>query len=124
LSDLRWKYGSIIYNNIGVIGISPSSIVNYMRSKFWFVFTAGPSTYWWRAKSELSKAVIILYANKDWNGLHYIAGIRGDTSYNFYNCQYISSGKKTNIPTLLSKLKEKKCKPLYFIGVSEKYWWW
>ena len=45
LSNLRWMYGSIVYNNLGVFGISPISVTNYLRSKFWFLYTAGPITY-------------------------------------------------------------------------------
>ena len=96
LSNLRWMYGSIVYNNIGLVGISPFSVSKYLKSKFWFLHTAGPITYLWGIKAELSGAVIVLYQHKGWNSsLHYVAGIKtGDGaggSFRFYNDSYYTT---------------------------------
>lgn len=86
-------YGSVIYNNIGLVCISPFSVTKYLRSKFWFLYTAGPITYLWGIKAELSGAIIVLYQHKGWNAsLHYVAGIKTGGSvggsYRFYNDSY------------------------------------
>ena len=132
LSDLRWKYGSIIWNNIGLIGISPVSVTNYLASKFWFKYTAGPITYLWGIKAELSGAVIVLYQHKGWNApLHYVAGIKtGDGyggSFKFYNCSLLGNSYKTksiSIWEFIDLLRNNGCKPLMFWGVAGKLGWW
>ena len=93
LSNLRWMYGSVIYNNIGLIGISPVSVTNYLRSKFWFICKANSITFLWGIKAELSGAVIVLYQHRGWNSsFHYVAGIKTGSGYGgsfrFYNDRY------------------------------------
>ena len=132
LSDLKWKYGSIIYNNIGLFGISPMSVTNYLENKFILVYTAGPITYLWGIKSELSGGVIVLYQHKGWNTpLHYVAGIKDGSGYGgsfrFYNDMYYTKkyGKKPiSIWKYIDLLKENGCKPLLFWGVACKIGWW
>ena len=129
LSNLRWMYGSIVYNNIGKIGISPTSVTGYLRSKFWFLHTAGPITYLWGIKTELSGAVIVLYQHKGWNSsLHYVAGIKvgggvGGT-FNFYNDTYVQKTQRLSIWKYIDVLKKNGCKLLLFWGVSGKFGWW
>ena len=132
LSNLRWMYGSIIYNNIGVIGISPASVTRYLSSKFLFVRTAGAITYLWGIKAELSGAVIVLYQHKGWDSsLHYVAGIKtgggAGGRFRFYNDAYCEKEYKTksiSIWTYIDLLKENGCKPLMLWGVSGKKGWW
>ena len=132
LSNLRLMYGSKIYNNIGVVGISPFSVTNYLRSKFWFVRTAGPITYLWGVKAELSGAVIVLYQNKGWNApLHYVAGIKtgggAGGSFRFYNDNHYKDKygvTPISIWKYIDLLKAKGCKLLCMWGVSGKLGWW
>lgn len=132
LSNLRWMYGSIVYNNLGVIGISPISVTNYLRSKFWFLYTAGPITYLWGIKAELSGAIIVLYQNKGWNSsLHYVAGIKTGGgvggSFRFYNDRYYREKYGTrsiSIWKYIDLLKANGCKLLLFWGVAGKFGWW
>ena len=132
LSNLRWMYGSIIYNNLGVIGISPTSVTNYLASKFIFRYTAGPITYLWGIKAELSGGIIVLYQHKGWNSsLHYVAGIKtgggAGGSFRFYNDSYYKKKygtKSISIWKYIDLLKENGCKPLLFWGVAGKLGWW
>lgn len=132
LSNLRWMYGSIIYNNIGKVGISPISITRYLSSKFWFKYTAGPITHLWGIKAELSGAVIVLYQHKGWNSaLHYVAGIKAGGgvggSFKFYNDQYYTKKYKSRTISIwqyIDLLKSNGCKPLLFWGVAGKKGWW
>ena len=132
LSNLRWMYGSIVYNNIGLVGISPFLVSKYLKSKFWFLHTAGPITYLWGIKAELSGAVIVLYQHKGWNSsLHYVAGIKtGDGaggSFRFYNDSYYTTKygtKSISVWKYIDLLKANGCKPLLFWGVAKKLGWW
>ena len=130
MSDLRWLYGSVIYNNIALIGITPFSITRCLASKFWFRYTAGPITYLWGIKAELSSSVLVFYQHSGWKSpFHYVAGIKvGDGvggSFIFYN-----DGDRTNqyepisIWKYLDRLKKDGCKPLYMWGVAGKKGWW
>lgn len=80
---------------------------------------AGPFTYLWGIKAELSEAVIVIYG---WKGgrMHTVAGIstgRGGEggSFKFYNTNNKEiDGKEMSIWTFIKKLKDDDCKPLYF----------
>ncbi len=132
LSNLRLVYGSFLYNNIGVIGISPASVTLYLASKFIFKYTGGPITTFWGIKAELSDGIIVLYQHKGLiSPLHYVAGIKTGGgvggSFRFYNDDYYKKKfgtKSISIWKYLDLLKENGCKPLLFWGVSGKLGWW
>ena len=134
LSNLRWMYGSFVYNNIGKLGISPGSVTRYLASKFWFKYTSGPNTYLWGIKAELSGAIIVLYQHKRWNSsLHYVAGIKNGSgsyggSFRFYNCEDSYKKKYGNnsisIWKFIDYLRGNGYKPMMFWGVAGKLGWW
>ena len=132
LSNLRWMYGSVIYNNIGLIGISPVSVTNYLRRKFWFLCKASSITFLWGIKAELSGAVIVLYQHRGWNSsFHYVAGIKTGSGYGgsfrFYNDRYYKDRygvKSISIWKYIDLLKANGCKPLMLWGVAGKFGWW
>jgi len=143
LSNLRWKYGSLIdhplalkglsiYNNIGLIGIAPTSITNYLKSHFFFTYVASSITYLWGIKAELSGGIIVLYQYKGLtSSLHYVAGIKtGDGeggSFRFYNDLYYTNKygtKSISIWKYIDLLKEEGCKPIAFWGVAGKKGRW
>ena len=132
LSNLRWMYGSVIYNNIGLIGISPVSVTNYLRIKFWFICKASSITFLWGIKAELSRAVIVLYQHRGWNSsFHYVAGIKTGSGYGgsfgFYNDRYYKDRygvKSISIWKYIDLLKANGCKPLMLWGVAGKFGWW
>ena len=121
-----------MYNNLGVIGISPASATRYLASKFLFNYTAGPITYLWGIKAELSAGIIVLYQHKGWNSpLHYVAGIKTGSGvggkFRFYNDFYYKKKygtKSISIWKYIDLLKENGCKPLLFWGVAGKLGWW
>ena len=127
------SYGGAL--GFGKLGVDPYALTMYMRSKFWFVQTAGASTYWWGIKAELSQSVIVLIK---WGGglsMHYIAGIgtgQGDVggSFKFYNSYLYDKkgnsidGKTMSIWTFIDYVKSNGATPVYFIGVSGKKGWW
>ena len=132
LSNLRWMYGEILYNNLGIIGISPISVTAYLMSKFMFTIVGGPITYFWGMKAELSNGIIVLYQHKGWNSsLHYVAGIRKGNGvgglFRFYNDSYYTAryGKRLiSIWKYIDLLRENGCKLIAFWGVSGKKGWW
>ena len=132
LFNLRWVYGSIIYNNIGVIGISPASVTRYLADRFVFKHKAGPVTYLWGIKAELSGAIIVLYQHKGWkSSFHYVAGIKTGGgvggSFRFYNDNYYKKKYGTtsiSIWKYIDLLKENGCKLLLFWGVALKSGRW
>lgn len=118
----------------GKLGASPFALAQYMRSKFWFVHTAGAFTYLWGAKAELSQSVIVLIKWGDGLQMHYIAGIGTGTggkggSFRFYNSGLRDKkgksidGKSMSIWTFLDYVKSNGATPEYLIGVSCKKWW-
>ena len=121
---------SSYYNMIGQIGVSPTSLISYLSSKFLFVYTRGPITTLWGITAEYSEAVIILYQNKGITSpLHYIAGIdtgkdQAGGSFRFYNCDFVESRNIYSVPRLLKTLKSKGCKPILLIGVAVKLGRW
>lgn len=116
----------------GKLGADPRGITKYLKSKFWFVYTAGPITYLWGIKSELSGGIIVLYQHKGWNSsLHYVAGIKvgGGTggSFRFYNDSYYKQrygSKAISIWQYIDLLKANGCKLVMFWGVSGKKGRW
>ena len=132
MSNLRWLYGSVIYNNIALIGITPFSITRYLASKFWFKYTAGPITYLWGIKAELSSSVLVFYQHPGWNSsFHYVAGNKTGGgvggSFRFYNDYYYTKrygARSISIWQYIDLLRENGCKPLYMWGVAEKLGWW
>lgn len=132
LSNLRWMYGSVIYNNIGLIGISPVSVTNYLRIKFWFICKASSITFLWGIKAELSGAVIVLYQHRGRNSsFHYVAGIKTGSGYGgsfgFYNDRYYKDRygvKSISIWKYIDLLKANGSKPLMLWGVAGKFGWW
>ena len=132
LTQLRFTPGSIIYNNLGVIGTSPAAITSHLSRRFLFLHTAGPITYLWGIKAELSGAIIVLYQNKGWNApLHYVAGINYGNNYGgsfrFYNdSKYRKKygNIRMSIWEYIDFLRQNGCKPLLFWGVAGKIGWW
>ena len=130
MSDLRWAYGSVIYNNIALIGITPFSITRCLASKFWFRYTAGPITYLWGIKAELSSSVLVFYQHPGWKSpFHYVAGIKvGDgvgVSFIFDNDgDRTSQYEPISIWEYIDRLKKDRCKLLYMWGVAGKKGWW
>jgi RHS repeat-associated protein len=129
---LIWRGG---LNAGGFLGINPFVIANYMRSKFWFVFTAGPITFLWGVKAELSESVIVLIKWSGKGGMHYIAGIGTGNggkggSFKFYNTGIKDSadnsidGVEMSIWTFLDYVEAYGATPIFFIGVKGKKGWW
>jgi len=114
----------------GLLGVNPGALVNYMKSKFWCVYTDGPITYLWGIKAELSESVIVLYNNSKSLSMHYVAGIGTGNwgvggSFRFYNTDYSDiDGKEMSIWKFIDKIKSKGNTPMYFIGVYGKKGWW
>lgn len=119
----------------GLLGIKPNGLELYMRTKFWSVIAAGPITYLWGIKAELSSAVIVLIKWKGTLGMHYIAGIgtgHGGVggSFRFYNTGLVDKNgkpidkKEMSIWDFLNCVKQQGATPIYFIGVSGKLGWW
>jgi hypothetical protein len=126
-NGIIWRGG---LNAGGLLGVNPWALANYMRSKFWFVYTAGPITYLWGIKAELSESVIVLYKNAKSLSMHYVAGIGTGNggvggSFRFYNTGYSDiDGKEMSIWKFIDKIKSKGNTPMYFIGVYGKKGWW
>ncbi|MBE5928287.1 MAG: hypothetical protein E7267_02790 [Lachnospiraceae bacterium] len=113
----------------GKLGTAPGAITRYLKSKFWFVRTAGPITNLWGIKAELSGCVIVLYQHRGWNGnLHYVAGIKVgggvDGKFDFYNDPYTKGKRRISIWKYIDILKKNGCKILMFWGVAGKKGWW
>ena len=126
------RFGGL--NAGGLFGVNPWALTNYMRSKFWLVYTANFIPYFWGAKAELSEAVIVLVRWKSWV-MHYIAGISTRDggvggSFRFYNSglknrkKESMDGIRMSIWDFLNYLKSNDATPIYFIGVYGKKGWW
>lgn len=133
------KYSEVKFNDVkngiiwlgglnagGLLGVNPGALVNYMKLKFWCVYTAGPIR---GIRAELSESVIVLYKNAKSLSMHYVAGIgtgnRGvGGSFGFYNTGYSDiDGKQMSIWKFIDKIKSKGNTPMYFIGVYGKKGW-
>ena len=122
-------------NAAGLWGTTRSSLVRFMRSKYWIAYTADVITTFWGIKAEMSDAVIILIKWEKLEGLHYISGIstgknsnRGG-SFVFYNSGLLDrngnsiDGKAMSIWTFLEYVKINNATPLYFIGGANRREW-
>lgn len=97
-----------------------------------FKHKAGPVTYLWGIKAELSGAIIVLYQHKGWkSSFHYVAGIKTGGgvggSFRFYNDNYYKKKYGTtsiSIWKYIDLLKENGCKLLLFWGVALKSGRW
>lgn len=119
----------------GKLGADPRGITKYLKSKFWFVYTAGPIIYLWGIKSELSGGIIVLYQHKGWNSsLHYIAGIkegmRGRALFCFHNSDVYDSRHVTidnrlmSFQTFVDYVYQQKASIITIIVVRQKIGRW
>ena len=113
-----------LYNTVGLGGITPGSIINYLYSKFRTVYvSSGFNINSWIRAANASGAIIVWYQNPGaFSPLHYVAGVSVGRygKWNFYNDAYLIKNKTKNISIsqYINILLTNNYKPLMIIGVS------
>lgn len=115
-----------LYNTVGLGGITPGSIINYLYSKFRTVYvSSGFNINSWIRAANASGAIIVWYQHPNiWDGLHYVAGVSQGRHgrFKFYNESRVCDYPVMTISAFTSTLLNYGCKMLMIIGVSGLRW--